>query len=60
MFHKDAGNLARTINARPSVDGHDELFIYVKSVGPDMSLENVRRIMEMELKKVPKKVDVGT
>lgn len=53
MFTAESGPVAKAISKRPSVDGHEELNILVKASG-DMSLEDVKKVMEIELKKVPK------
>lgn len=53
MFTATSGPVAKAISQRPSVDGHEELSILVKASG-DMSLDDVKKVMEIELKKVPK------
>ena len=57
MFTAQSGALARSIAGRASVDGHEELSVVAKSTGR-MSLEDVKRVMESELQKVPKGLEV--
>lgn len=58
MFSANSGNIAKATNARASVDGHDTMDILVRHLGPGISVQGLRKVVERELSKKPRGGDI--
>lgn len=57
IFGPNSGNVAKTISQRASVDGYEGLNVFVRHLGNDIKVENLKKMMTMELAKIPKHVE---
>lgn len=53
MFSANSGSIAKAMNEKASIDGH-EMNILVRELGPRLTIENLKNVVERELQKKPK------